>query len=284
MKNMKKIILIFLFCLYFFSISNAFDIKDLWTIDSYVIDKVWVLDNEEKSEIEKKIIELKTKYTTELLTVIIDSTKWEDISSVATQIWQDLWVWKADKDNWVVILIAIEDRAWNISTGYWVEWVLPDILANRIWENNFSLFRENRYKDWIIWALNDFDKAFSWDESIISEQKNKWNSNESIFILVIISFLAWIILFKPIYKKKQYKKIFLYLLFWYIITLPIAYFLIGTLQFLVINAISWVIWVILWIGWKIWNWWGWKWWGSWWWSFGWFWWWGFWWGWSSGKW
>ncbi|MDD3793925.1 MAG: TPM domain-containing protein [Candidatus Gracilibacteria bacterium] len=250
---MKKIILIFLFCLYFFSISNAFDIKDLGTIDSYVIDKVGVLDNEEKSEIEKKIIELKTKYTTELLTVIIDSTKGEDISSVATQIGQDLGVGKADKDNGVVILIAIEDRAWNISTGYGVEGVLPDILANRIGENNFSLFRENRYKDGIIGALNDFDKAFSGDESIISEQKNKGNSNESIFILVIISFLAGIILFKPIYKKKQYKKIFLYLLFGYIITLPIAYFLIGTLQFLVINAISWVIGVILGIGGKIGN-------------------------------
>lgn len=280
---MKKIILL-LFLLYYFFLNTlySFDIKSIWAINSYVIDKVWVLNNEEKTEIEQKIIELKNKYTTEILTIIIKTTDWEDISSIWTKIWHELWVWKADKDNWVVILIAVEDRDWNISTGYWVEWVLPDILTNKIWENNFILFRENRYKDGIIWALNDFDKAFSWDTSIISKEKDDKNPDDSLIILVVIAFLAWSFLFKPLYYKKEHKKIFLYLLIWYIITLPIAYLLIETINFIIINAISWVIWVMLWIWWKLWNWWG-KWWGSRWW-FGWFWWWGFGWWWSSWRW
>ena len=40
-------------------------------------------------------------------------------------------------DNGVVILVAVEDREWNISTGYGVEGILPDIRTNRIGENNF---------------------------------------------------------------------------------------------------------------------------------------------------
>ncbi|MDD2907447.1 MAG: TPM domain-containing protein [Candidatus Gracilibacteria bacterium] len=245
---MKKIILLFL--LYFFSLNTlySFDIKDLGTINSYVIDKVGVLNNEEKTQIEQKIIELKNKYTTEILTIIIKSTNGEDISSVGTQIGQDLGVGKADKDNGVVILIAIDDRSWNISTGYGVEGVLPDILTNRIGENNFVLFREKKYKDGIIGALNDFDKAFSGDTSIISTHNDKKNPDDSIIILIIIALIFSIIFLKPLHKEKQYKKLFLYLFIGYIITLPLAYFLIKTIELFLINAIGWTIGTLFGIG------------------------------------
>jgi len=282
---MKKIILVLFILCNVFSSVWAFDIKTLWTINSYVIDKVWVLNSEEKNEIEQKIEALRTKYSTEILTIIINTTDWEDISSVWTQIWHELWVWKADKDNWVVILIAIDDRAWNISTGYWVEWVLPDILTNRIWENNFVLFRDEKYKDWIMWALNDFDKAFSWDTSIISTQKYEIVYDNYLIILIFIALVFSMIFLNPVYKEKQYTKLFLYLFIWYIITLPLAYFLIKTTELLFsINAIAWLIWVFFWISWKKWpRWLWWSWGGSRWW-FGWFWWWGFGWGWSSWRW
>ncbi|NVP17335.1 TPM domain-containing protein [Candidatus Gracilibacteria bacterium] len=251
---MKKIILL-LFLLYYFFLNTlySFDIKSIGAINSYVIDKVGVLDNQEKTEIEQKIIELKNKYTTEILTIIIKTTDGEDISSIGTKLGHELGVGKADKDNGVVILIAIDDRAWNISTGYGIEGVLPDILTNKIGENNFILFRENRYKDGIIGALDDFDKAFSGDTSIISKEKDDKNPDDSLIILVVIAFLAGSFLFKPLYYKKEHKKIFLYLLIGYIITLPIAYLLIETINFIIINAISWVIGVILGIGGKLGN-------------------------------
>lgn len=283
---MNKVILFLFLISCFFDKSYAFDIKNLWTINSYVIDKVWVLNSEEKKEIEQKIGELKTKYTTEILTIIINTTDWEDISSIWTQIWHELWVWKADKDNWVVILIAIDDRAWNISTGYWVEWVLPDILTNKIWENNFILFREAKYKDWIIWALNDFDKAFSWDTSIISNQKNVDETTWSISIFqFIIALLLSSFIFKPMMVKYKYKKVFLYLLIAYIITLPLAYIAVQNIFFFLQNAFIWLMWFIFWVFWKAGNISNWKWWwSSWWWGFGWFWGWGFGWWWSSWKW
>lgn len=285
-KNMKKLILVLFILWNVFSNVWAFDIKTLWTINSSIIDKVWVLNNQEKTQIEQKIEELRTKYTTEILTIIIDSTYWEDISSIATDIWQKIWVWKSDKDNWVVILIAINDRTWNIATGYWVEWVLPDILTNRIWENNFILFKEKKYKDWIIWALNDFDKAFSWDTSIISSQKNIDETTWNIFIFqFVIALLLSSFILKPMVNDNKYKKVFLYLLIAYIITLPLAYIAVKTTFFILQNAVIWLMWFIFWVFWKSGNFGSWKWWwSSRWWGFGWFWWWGFGWWWSSWKW
>lgn len=241
MKYWKILIFLVLICIYVKSF--AFDITSLWPINSSVIDTTSTLSSQEKNEIENKINELRNKYTTEILTIIISTTSGEEIGSVATEIGQKVWVGKADKDNWVVILIAKDDRAWNIATWYWVEWVLPDLLTKKIGENNFILFREWKFKDGIIWVLNDFDKAFSWDTSIISLSNNQNDSSEQkniglIFILLFIEFPLTILIsqkfFKPMVKKGEKKKFFLHYFFpivWIhlLITLFIPLFLIVTI-------------------------------------------------------
>lgn len=287
---MKKIILTILILSCFFQ-ANSFDIATLWKIDSSVIDKVWVLKIEEKQSIESKIQALRDKYTTEILLVIIPSTNWEEISSVWTEIWQKIWVWKADKDNWVVVLIAIDDRAWNISTWYWVEWVLPDLLANKIWEKNFVLFRDSKYYEGIIWTLNDFWKAFEGDPSIISLQKESSQNSDVKDIFWIIEFFIFMFFssafLKPMYNDKKYKKFFIYLLIAFFVTLPITYYFLKMILWaIILNIFLWIFWLIFWIVWNIWKWWyNSSWWKSWWgWGFGWFWWGGFGWWWSSWKW
>ncbi len=117
---MKKI-LAFAVLLLVFSQVHAFDVSKLGSVHTSVIDTANVLSADEKTELESKIAELRQKYTIEILTVIIPSTDDEDISSVGTQIGQTIGVGKSDKDNGLVLLIAINDRAWNIATGYGME-------------------------------------------------------------------------------------------------------------------------------------------------------------------
>lgn len=291
---MKKIIKILLFVLLSLTFTSvfSFDIATLWKIDSSFIDKVGILKTEEITSIETKIQELRTKYTTEILLVIIKTTDWEDISTIWTEIWQKVWVWKADKDNWVVILIAIDDRAWNISTGYWVEWVLPDLLTNRIGEKNFVLFKESRYFDWIMWTLIDFWKAFSWDPSIISLQNETIQGSELKDMFWLIEFFVFMFFssafLKPIFKEKEYKKFFTYLWIAFIVTLPITYYFLKMILWsIILNIFLWIMWLLFWIAWNKWtwryngSWWSWR--SGWWW-FGWFGWWSFGGWWSSGKW
>lgn len=274
MKNIFFKILFFGFLLSCFFKTSAFDVASLGKIDSSVIDKVWVLSQTEKKWIEDKIAALRTKYTTEILLVILKTTDGEDISAVWTEIWQKIWVWKSDKDNWVVILIAIDDRAWNISTGYWVEWVLPDILTNRIGQKNFILFKESRYYDGIMWTLDEFWKAFEWDPSIIS-MKNETEETPIPWIIWIIFIVIFSNIFlKPLIKKEKYTKFWIIFSIAFILTLPFSYYFIKEIIGTVIaNIIIWIIALIFWIFWKTWyNWtggWSWK--SGWWWGwFGWF--------------
>lgn len=219
MKYWKILVFLVLICIYVKSF--AFDIASLWPINASVIDTTSTLSNQEISEIENKISELRNKYTTEILTIIISTTSGEEIGSVATEIGQKVWVGKADKDNWVVILIAKDDRAWDIATWYWVEWVLPDLLTKKIGENNFILFKEWKFKDGIIWALNDFDKAFSWDTSIISSSNNQNSQGELdsvlVFILLFLEFPLSLFIsqkfFKPMVKRGEKKKFFFHYYF-----------------------------------------------------------------------
>ncbi len=243
MKNIFKIIVLFLI----FWVFNTFwfDIKSLWTINSYVIDQAWVLNKEDKNLLENQIASLNQKYTTEVLVVLLKTLSGENISSVWTQIWQEIWVWKDDKDNWVVVLIAIDDREWNISTWYWVEWVLPDILTNKLWEKNFVLFREWKYFDGISWLLTDFWKAFEWDPSIISLKNNSNNNEDEWFnILAIVIAIIWSLIFWSInwnnFKQKKYKKIIKYTIIWWLILLPLFIFS------LLSSSIIWFVWTFIW--------------------------------------
>jgi uncharacterized protein len=257
---MKKIIIFLVLFIFNLSITNwNFDIDSIKNEKSYVVDQVNILSGEQKIALENKIEEIEKKTTAEILIAIIKTTQWEEISSLGVKIWQTIWVWKKDIDNWLVILISIDDRKWNISTWYWLEWILPDIRTKHIWERNFpEYFRNWDYYTWINLALNDINWFLISDESIISKYTNTgtnmdWETliNSIIFIVIIAYFLSSLI-----YKRKEknilrFKK-FLFIL---VITSLIIYSLFPILSLLInflIHSISALLFDFTWN--SSWNW------------------------------
>ncbi|MBW7954490.1 TPM domain-containing protein [Candidatus Gracilibacteria bacterium] len=228
MKNIFKIIILFLI----FGVFNTFgfDIKSLGPINSYVIDQAGVLSKENKTSLETQISNLNQKYTTEILIILLKTLSGEDISSIGTKIGQEIGVGKKDKDNGVVVLIAIDDREWNISTGYGVEGVLPDILTKRLGEKNFILFREGKYFDGISGLLTDFGKAFEGDPSIVSLKSNSISDNQDegfdimAIVFAIILSLSFGAIISDNLKQKKYKKIIKYTIIGWIFLLPLFIF------------------------------------------------------------
>ena len=187
---------------------------------------------------------------------------------------------------------------------FWIEfywWITAVYLVLGCWRHTFLinhsknywccmfkklLPKEEKYFEGILWTLNDIDKVLAKDPTIISELNTK-DPDYTIFIflfffIIIISSSS----LKWLYKQKQFKKIFIISIIWYIITLPIVIFL-SWLLAIIINIFVWFFGIIFWIfsgnnqSWNFWwsgfggGWrWGWGWFG--WGSFGW--------GGSSGKW
>ncbi|MDD2916804.1 MAG: TPM domain-containing protein [Candidatus Gracilibacteria bacterium] len=239
---MKKILLS-LFLFFVCSPAYSFDISSLGAVHSSVVDTAGVLKPEQKLALESKIADLRKRYTVEILTIIVPSMNGEDISSAATEIGQKVGVGKADKDNGLVLLIAINDRAWNIATGYGVEGVLPDLLTKKIGEKNFVLFKNGQYFEGIMGSFDDFDRALSGDTSVVSIQSEKNGGDQSPWFILqfMIALAVSSLFFKPLVSSGKLREFFRYAIIAYIVTLPLAYLAVPGIFALLENIGIWII-------------------------------------------
>jgi uncharacterized protein len=240
---MKKIFFLFFITLLLFSFSDItfwFDINKLPKDHTYVFDEADIFSQDEENKLSKQLKNIEDQTTSEILVMSIKSLENQDISQLWVKIWEHLWVWKADVDNWLVILIAPNDRQWNISTWYWLEWILPDIRTKHIWERNFpQYFREENYYQWIHTSLNDIHWFLISDQGIISKYETKYSTNNTnnfedniVFIIFWSLFLSWFI-----YRKKEKKKIrFIKFIFLTTVTSILIYIFIS-LSFVFVNII-----------------------------------------------
>ena len=97
--------------------------------------EVKLLSSSQKSSLENKLVKYADTTSTQIVIIIIPTTKGEDINYLATK-WGHKWgVGQAEEDNGVLIMLAKDDRKVAISTGYGVEHLLTDALSKRIIEN-----------------------------------------------------------------------------------------------------------------------------------------------------
>lgn len=86
-----------------------------------VYDYAKLLSDSDKTALENKLIKYSDSTTTQIVVVIIESLKGEDIG-ILTQKWGHDWgIGQAKEDNGVIILLAEKERKIWISAGYGVE-------------------------------------------------------------------------------------------------------------------------------------------------------------------
>lgn len=146
----------------------AFDIPEP---NGYVTDTTGTLSYEDEMMLEFKIEEIEEETTAEVGILLTSTTDDEDISSVAFEVGNEWGVGKDENDNGLLILVAIEDRAWFMATGYGLEGTLPDAITKRIAENNFPpYFREGDYAGGLMAALVDVKGYLTNDPTIVATE------------------------------------------------------------------------------------------------------------------
>ena len=111
-----------------------------------VYDYAGLLQSNQKSALENKLIKYSDTTSTQIVVVIIPSTNGEYINYLGAQ-WADKWgVGDKDKDNGIFILLARDDRKIGISTGYGTEHLMTDAMSRRIIERDIiPFFKQNDY-------------------------------------------------------------------------------------------------------------------------------------------
>lgn len=180
----------------------------------YVTNPSGVLSPESEMRLDRAIAELWDKSSVELVVVAIDSI---DPSMTpeefATALFEKWGIGKRDNDNGLLVLIARDDKAVQIRTGYGIEGVVPDIIAGRIIRDlMIPHFREGDYDGGTEAGVSKLSEIIldpTVREELMSGQANDSRVNVGVadfngdevfaFFLKIAGFIAGVMLFLVIY-------------------------------------------------------------------------------------
>lgn len=126
-----------LICLFFNQIGFAqFNIPEIPKFQTSVYDYANVLNADEKSQLEQKLIQYSDSTSTQIVVITIESLQGEDIG-ILTPKWGQTWGIGGSKqnDNGVIILLAKNERKIWISAGYGLEDRLTAGIGGEITRN-----------------------------------------------------------------------------------------------------------------------------------------------------
>ncbi len=150
-----KHIIVFLFAIFIGISVFAQGVPDRPNPPKLVNDFANVFSAREVAEMERKLIDYNKKTSTQIVVVSIESLNGASIEEYAEDIGEKWGVGQKGKDNGMIILTSMKDRKVTIRTGYGLEGTIPDVIANRIVnEDIVPQFKRGKFYDGINAAVD----------------------------------------------------------------------------------------------------------------------------------
>lgn len=161
-----------------------------------VSDYTNTLSDADKARLEQKAVALDDSTSIQVAVVMIKSLGGYDPNEYAALLGRKWAVGQKDKNNGVVILVAVQDRKMSIQTGYGAEGILPDAITHQIIENDMKpRFKQGDYAGGLEAALNDiisYNKG-EYKNDHPRNQKQHDGGSPIGFIIIIVVFIIIII-------------------------------------------------------------------------------------------
>ncbi|MDP6642130.1 MAG: TPM domain-containing protein [Candidatus Nanoarchaeia archaeon] len=172
---MKTKFTIFIIFLLLISTVEAVDYPKL---NEFVTDNANLISPED----EQKIIEIAKKIeketSVEIAIVTIKSLEGLDKEQYALELFEQAGIGKEDKDNGLLILVAIEEREYRVEVGYGLEGLIPDsskvTIGTRILEPNF---KEDEFGKGIYESLIIIQDILGGEGEILSRYQSTYTTN-----------------------------------------------------------------------------------------------------------
>lgn len=190
--SLKIVFSFFLFCIYTF-VSAQYTIPKKPAVLYPVYDEAGLLSQQEKNELNNKLIKFADSTSTEIEVIIIPSTKGQDINFLATMFGQQWGIGKKGIDNGVVFLIATQDRTISIQQGRAVEQYLTASVSGQIIDYIVTPnFKKGLWYEGINRGTSAIMEAVQGKFKPIAVQDN--GGNGSILKILLIAFVIFIII------------------------------------------------------------------------------------------
>ena len=152
---MKKILKVLLVCLIVFT-NHVFAIEP--TQEFYINDYANILSEDTEDYIQTNSVSLANATTAQIVVVTVPSLNGVSLEEYSTNLFRQFGIGDKEKNNGLLILIALEERKSRIEVGYGLEGVLPDGKTGRIQdEYMIPYFKDNNFDEGI---LNGYKALF----------------------------------------------------------------------------------------------------------------------------
>ena len=138
-------------------------------LNNPVIDQADILTANEKSQLESQIRKIYDDKLAQMAVVIIPTTEGVNIFDYALAVANRWKLGDKDRDNGILILVAVNDRNLYILTGYGVEGIIPDAIAKRIIREDITpAFKEGNYAKGIEAGISRIDERLRADPEALA--------------------------------------------------------------------------------------------------------------------
>jgi uncharacterized protein len=164
-------------------------VPELWNIR--VHDDAHALRQETIDQLEKRLAHYEDSTSNQIAILIISSLDGESIEQYSIDVAEKWALGQKDKDNGVLLLIAVDDHKMRIEVGEGLEGVLTDAMSSRIIRNEMApAFRRGDFDSGVTAAIDGIIKAiggeYKADDSIEwSPAYTKW---------VVIGVFIWLLI------------------------------------------------------------------------------------------
>ncbi len=155
------------------------------------------LSADQIATLESKLVAFDDSTSNQIAIVILKSVGDYDINEYAYQLGRKWGVGGKEKNNGVVLLVALGDRKLSIQTGYGLEGALPDIYTKRIIENDIKpFFKEGNYYEGINAGTNSIISLVKGEYKNDKPRSKKGVGGAGSGLIVIIMIIVIIIILK----------------------------------------------------------------------------------------
>ena len=162
-----------------------------------VTDYTNTLSASDKSKLENKLVAYNDSTSTQVAIVIMRSTGDYDINQYGVELLRKWGIGSKEKNNGVLILVAIEDRKMSIQTGYGAEGALPDIVTQQIIQNDMKPhFKQSDYYGGLDAATDDIIKAMKGEYKADAKKVKGKSDGSPVGFIIIIVIVILIMIFR----------------------------------------------------------------------------------------
>lgn len=200
-KFKRNFILALIAAVFAFSPAAAFA-SDIPALTGRIVDNANIITRKDREEITGYLESLENSTGAQVAVLTIDSLNGDSIEDFSMKVAESWRLGQKDKDNGVLIVVALNDHKARIEVGYGLEGTLTDTKCGLILRNVIiQEFRNGDYSEGILKGVKNITGIISDNEELVSKSVLKESDEDNSYMGILYGFLwvfGWFILFSCI--------------------------------------------------------------------------------------